>query len=147
MCGQQQILLESKDFFSLLDIFIRISLFLREQQGPLKAFGLNQQGVNIPDRNPSMKTQHAVPSQGAANPLSKLKTKSCAHPPALSRGRSTADTTGGMLLAENSGTAALCRHNWHSGAWEQGALQGPEAEVDAPACSGCCFRMLGKYQE
>lgn len=147
MCGQQQLLPESKDFFSLLDIFIRISLFLRQQREPLKALGLNQQGVNIPDRNPSMKTQHAVPSQCAENQLSKLKTKLCAHPLVLSRGQSTADTTGGMLLVENLGTAALCRHNWHSGAWEQGALQGPKAEVDAPACSGCCFRMPGKYQE
>lgn len=91
-----------------------------------------------------MKTQRALPSWRAANRLSTPKNKSCAHPPALSRGRSTADTAGGMLPAVNLGTAAPCRHRQHSSAQGQGALQGPKDEVDAPARGGgCCSRMLG----
>lgn len=86
MQGWLHILLENKNLFPLWDILIRISLFLGHHREPLEALSLKQQGVNIPDRNPSFgksafnesSARHPILSQRAANRLRALETTACA---------------------------------------------------------------------
>lgn len=102
-------MLENKNLFHLWAILIRMSLFLRHQREPFEALSLNQQGVNIPDRNPSSgksafnenPARHPVLSRRAANRLRALKAEACARPAALG-------SAAGLLPAAHAGARQRC---------------------------------------